>query len=62
MSAQTEKVPDMAGIRFGELKPVVQKWRDAHPGVPLSKLLRTGLKMALRDVAGKRYANLVDAQ
>jgi phage tail protein X len=60
MSTQTEKVPQMAAVRFGKLEPVVQKWRDAHPGVPLSRLLRKGLKLALRDVAGKRYAELVE--
>ena len=52
-------VPECLGLRAGDLKPVLEKWAKEHPGAPWSYLLRKALKRELKDVAGKRYAHLV---
>jgi hypothetical protein len=33
---------------------------NEHPGVPLAKLARVGLKLALKSYAGKKHAKLVE--
>jgi hypothetical protein len=40
------------GARVGDLAPLLAKWMDRHPGVPVSNLVRDGVEMALRDYFG----------
>lgn len=54
-------VPKILACRPGELKPVIQHWMDRYPELDTTFLLKRGLRLALRDVAGKRFAHLVDA-
>jgi hypothetical protein len=58
-TTETPAVPECIGMRTGELKPVLQKWAEKHPGVPWGYLLRKALKRELKEIAGKRYAELV---
>lgn len=55
-----KKVPKVVGARVGELEPLVAIWMNQNRGVPTSNLVQRGLRLALREVAGKRYAHLVD--
>ena len=56
-----DKLPAVIAIRTEEFRPILEKWRDQHQGVPWSELLRRALKKELKPIAGKRFASLVDA-
>jgi hypothetical protein len=45
-----------------ELAPLVSKWIKQNPGVPTSRLVQRGLRLALRGIAGKRHSHLVETE
>jgi hypothetical protein len=51
---------DVLHVRVNELKPLINKWKAKNPDVPVTRLMRRALKMALKPLAGKRYAHLVE--
>lgn len=57
-----KEVPKMVGARLNELAPLVERWMKKNPGVPTSKLVQRGLRLALKDIAGKRYEHLVQGE
>ena len=65
MKRETTKVPQMVGARLkdkdSDLTPLVELWIKKNPNVNTSHLVRRGLKLALAEVAGKRYAHLLEA-
>lgn len=48
------------GAQTHELEPLVQLWMKKNPHAKPSHLVRLGLKLALKPIAGKRYAHLVE--
>jgi len=55
-----KKTPEVLSARILDLEPLVAKWIAQNPNVAPSHLVRVGLKMALRPLAGKRFAHLVE--
>lgn len=58
--AKKRTIPKVLSARVGDLEPLVAKWMDANPNVNQSHLVLRGLRLALRPMAGKRYAHLVE--
>jgi hypothetical protein len=58
---KTDKpIGEIIGVQVGDLRPLIDEWRRKNPKAPASALLRQGLKLALKPLAGKRYAHLVE--
>jgi hypothetical protein len=56
------QVPKVVSARVNELAPLVSKWIKQNPGVPTSRLVQRGLRLALRGIAGKRHSHLVETE
>lgn len=54
------QVPQVVGARVGELAPLVGKWIKQNPNAKVSCLVKRGLKLALKPLAGKRQLHLVE--
>lgn len=65
MSAMSKKhevsVPYQIGYRTNKLKPLLAKWKAAHPNTPWCHLMTQALKRELKDYAGKREQWLLAA-
>jgi len=55
-----QTTPEVLSARVLDLEPLVAKWISKNPNVATSHLVRLGLKLALRPLAGKRFAHLVE--
>ncbi len=53
-------VPKILAFRPAELTPLIQLFLDRNPGVKLTDLQRRGIKLALKEFAGKKHAHLVE--
>lgn len=60
MNEPKAKIPTVIGLKTTELAPILIRWKRANKGVPWSELIRRGLKHELAEVAGKRYAHLLN--
>jgi hypothetical protein len=57
---KADKVPVVVSTRVHDLAPLVAKWIKKNPGVPTSKLVYDAIKEALKPLAGKRHAEIVE--
>lgn len=62
MSKPNGRVPEILGVRPGDLRPLLVKWRKCNPTMEWSELVRDALKRELAPLAGKRHAHLVNGR
>jgi len=59
MKPTKRKLPAVVAFRPGELAPLMEHYLNLNPGITTARLIRRGLKLVLRDCAGKRYGHLL---